>query len=119
MKHIIGTDIIEINRIAESIKNDKFIQNIFTKKEQELASSRGNKAEFYAGRYAAKEAIYKAVNQVIDSHVSWRDVEILYENKAPKVYFLHDDLKEFNDKISLSISHDRETAIATALLVLD
>lgn len=89
MSHVYtGIDIIEIDRIAESIKKPDFLKKIFTKKEIELCT-RKNKAEFYAGRFAAKEAIFKALSQRIGSeNIDWLDVEILAApNGRPEIVF--------------------------------
>ncbi len=89
MKHMYtGIDIIEIARIEESIKKPEFIKKIFTKKEIELCT-RKNKAEFYAGRFAAKEAIFKAISQRVGTQkIDWLDIEILSEpNGRPEIVF--------------------------------
>ena len=65
MKILTGTDIIEINRIKNSIEElgESFKNKIFTEKEIEYCESRRNaKYQHYAGRFAAKEAIFKAVS---------------------------------------------------------
>ena len=57
-----GVDIIEISRIEKSLTNEKFVERIFTKKEQEYCNSRKQMAvSSYAARFAAKEAVVKAL----------------------------------------------------------
>lgn len=114
-----GIDIIEIDRIAESIKEENFLKKVFTEKEIALCT-RKNEAEFYAGRFAAKEAIFKALSQrLINKKTDWLDVEILEEeNGRPRINFLKGDLKRFENKIDVSISHNRTTSVASAVLLL-
>jgi len=60
-----GTDIIEIDRIKDAIKSDTFIKKIFTEKEIEYCESKKDPARIqsYAARFAAKEAIFKAISK--------------------------------------------------------
>ena len=120
MKHVYtGIDIIEIDRIAESIKKPEFLKKIFTEKEIELCT-RKNKAEFFAGRFAAKEAIFKALSQRAGlEKINWLDIEILAaENGRPILNFLHGGIKRFENKMDVSISHNKSNSIAVAVLVL-
>ena len=58
----IGNDIVEIKRIARAIENEHFKKRVFTEKEIEILEKKGiNKISSYAGRFAAKEAISKAL----------------------------------------------------------
>lgn len=119
MKHVYtGIDIIEIDRIAESIKKPEFIKKIFTAKEIALCT-RKNEAEFYAGRFAAKEAIFKALSYRIESDkIDWLDIEILAaENGRPVINFLNGKIKRYETKIDVSISHNKTTTVAVAVLV--
>lgn len=89
MKHVYtGIDIIEISRIAESIKKPEFLKKVFTEKEIKLCT-RKNAAEFYAGRFAAKEAILKAISQRVDTEsINWLEIEILAAaNGRPEIVF--------------------------------
>ena len=62
-----GVDIIEISRIEKSLTNEKFIERIFTKKEQEYCNSRKQMAvSSYAARFAAKEAVVKALVYLVE-----------------------------------------------------
>lgn len=113
-----GIDIIEVNRIEEAIKTqgEKFLTHIFTKKEIEYCS-KTNKMQYqhYAARFAAKEAIFKAISFKIMplKEDVWTEIEIINdETGKPKV-----DLSafKFDDVISmdLSISHLKEYAVAS------
>lgn len=115
-----GVDIIEIARIEEAIKEPAFIEKIFTKAEIKNCK-RKNQAEYYAGRFAAKEAIYKAISKRMEYEtLDWLDVEILSDkNGRPIINFLTGSLKRYEKRMDLSISHNRTMSVATAALVLD
>lgn len=121
MKINCGTDIIEVCRIKESIEKmgDKFLNKIYTEKEIEYCNSKNNmKYQHFAARFAAKEAIFKAISNMLKDkyEITWKDVEILNdENGRPYVHFLNND---YNIKqIDISISHLKEYAIANCIIV--
>ena len=95
MRILCGTDIIEIDRIRKSIEKngDKFLNSVYTAKEIEYCEGRKNaKYNHYAGRFAAKEAIYKAISQLLPEKfgISWKDVQVVNdENGNPKIEFLN------------------------------
>ena len=99
----VGTDIIRISRIENSIKSNHFLESVYTKKELEYCK----KAENFAGLFAAKEAYLKALGVGIDRRLN--TIEIL-----------HDDLGNpyINgvDNSDVSISHDGDYAIAVVIL---
>lgn len=116
-----GTDIIEVCRIKESIerKGDNFLNKIYTEKEIEYCNSKNNmKYQHFAARFAAKEAIFKAISNILKDkyEITWKDVEILNdENGRPYVHFLNNN---YNIKqIDISISHLKEYAIANCIIV--
>ena len=121
MKINCGTDIIEVYRIKESIERmgDNFLNKIYTEKEIEYCNSKNNmKYQHFAARFAAKEAIFKAISNMLKDkyEITWKDVEILNdENGRPYVHFLNND---YNIKqIDISISHLKEYAVANCIIV--
>ena len=124
MKILTGTDIIEISRIKESIETlgDTFKDKIYTKKEIEYCESRRNaKYQHYAGKFAAKEAIFKAVSDLLEDkfEISWKDAEVLSDKMGkPKITFKNDKLQEKIESIDISISHCKEYAVANVVLLL-
>ena len=116
-----GTDIIEIERIKKAIQEnkEKFIDTIYTQKEKEYCESRNKvKYQHYAARFAAKEAIYKALSKVLEKkeHISWKDVEIVNnEYGKPEINFLK-EVAKIKD-IDISISHCKEYAVATVIII--
>ena len=133
MKVYCGTDIIEVERIKKAIeKNDRFKTNIFSKNEiEDIEKSNSEEVKFqrYAGRFAAKEAIYKAISKFTvesDYTPKFLDVEIVNDEafkQRPKVNVISKSLEEvfikYKIKIDLSISHVRENAIAMAVVSID
>ena len=116
-----GTDIIEVCRRKESIerKGNNFLNKIYTEKEIEYCNSKNNmKYQHFAARFATKEAIFKAISNIVKDkyEITWKDVEILNdENDRPYVHFLNND---YNIKqIDISISHLKEYAIANCIIV--
>ena len=97
MKITCGTDIIEIDRVKESIEElgEKFIERVFTDKEIEYCESRkGQKYQHYAGRFAAKEAAFKAISKILDNKYSvcWKDFEIVNDKQGrPQINLLNVD----------------------------
>lgn len=123
MKILCGTDIIEIERIKKAIleHGENFLEEIYTKKEIEYCNSKNNaKYQHFAARFAAKEAIFKAISCYLKNKydVTWKDVEIWNEESGrPKVKFLNRELEKIT--IDLSISHCKEYAIVNAIAVYE
>lgn len=124
MKYYLGTDIIEVERVKNAIiKTPSFKEKIFTTNEIMCGDKKSEyiKYEYYAGRFAAKEAVYKAVS-CIDNNISLNEIEILNDtnNKnRPYVNFLNANLKDLLDNnlinIDVTISHIKEYATANAI----
>ena len=121
MKIKCGTDIIEIDRIKESIESlgDKFLNKVYTPKEIEYCESKkAQKYQHYAARFAAKEAIFKAISESLSDkfELGWNDYEILNnESGKPNVKITGLDLS--NIEIDLSISHCKQYAVATVVVI--
>jgi len=114
----IGTDIVQICRIKESIDRfgDKFLYRFLNENEILLS----NKTESYAGYWAAKEAISKALGCGIGKELSFKDITILKNQKGvPYFQLSKEKQKTFNIATSsLSISHDGGFAIAVVAIIL-
>ena len=83
----IGVDIIQNIRIKSLIKNKSFINRIFGKKEIKLLRKSKNKINFFAKRFAAKEAFSKAIGTGFRNDLNLKDIEIL-NDKMGKPYYL-------------------------------
>ncbi|ABQ46267.1 MULTISPECIES: holo-[acyl-carrier-protein] synthase [Thermotoga] len=104
----VGVDILEIDRVPE-----KFAERILGKAEKRLFLARNRRKEFIAGRFALKEAFFKALGTGLNGH-SFTDVEFLESGGRP-VVCVHKDFGFFN-YVHVSLSHDR---FVVALVVLE
>jgi holo-[acyl-carrier protein] synthase len=116
----IGTDIIEIERIKEAIERhgERFLDRIFTKKEQEYCRRYKNATPHFAGRFAAKEAIVKAFGTGLHEDMGWKEIEIINDSQGKPEVQLSARLKSSLSvaHIFLSISHCEAYATATAIV---
>ena len=114
-----GTDIIEIDRIKQSMESheESFKKNIFTKNEVKYCESHKlQKYQHYAARFAAKEAIFKALSKRLDSEFVWTDFEVInLESGKPEVV-LNCAIPKI-ESIDISLSHCKEYAIATVIVL--
>jgi phosphopantetheine--protein transferase-like protein len=122
MKLRSGIDTIEISRLDEINPEirERFIQRVFTDKEKEQAR---NRSDVLSGLFAAKEAVSKALGTGI-GFVHWRDIEIVHLASGQPIVVLHDNAKTVANQLglktwSVSISHDRDKAIAMAVALGD
>lgn len=117
----LGNDIIEIERIREGLERhgQRFLDRLFTLKEQEYCLSHRDPVPHFSGRFAAKEAIAKSFGTGIGEHVSWQDIEILSEKEgAPRVTFSERLNQQFHHpRVLVSISHCKLYVTAVALWV--
>ena len=116
-----GTDIVNVARVKETIEKlgDAFKKRVYTDEEINYCEShRMCKYESYAARFAAKEAVYKAISPEKNSNAAFTEVEILSEESGRPYVALHGELKKIIDsnRIEVSLSHEREFAIAFAII---
>jgi holo-[acyl-carrier protein] synthase len=115
----IGVDLCCPKRIEKIYKNfgKKFLGRIFTEREiKDLEKSLSKKyGSFHriAGRFAAKEAISKALGTGIGKKLSFKDIEITHDEKGSPLVAL----KNSKQKVSVTISHEKSMAVAFAILV--
>ncbi|MEJ2506468.1 MAG: holo-ACP synthase [Ignavibacteriaceae bacterium] len=117
----IGTDIIEIDRIKNSIEEygDNFLSKIYTPIEIDYCNSKANKYQHFAARFAAKEAIYKALATGWQKDLYWQDIEISNLPTGMPVVNLNGKLKKFlsDDKeLKISISHSNKYVTCVAII---
>ncbi len=121
MKISVGTDIVEIERIKKAIerKEEKFLESIYTNREIEYCEARKlQKYQSYAARFAAKEAIYKALSKYIDFEYSFKDFEIVNSKNGKPEVSLNFELKNLKS-IDISLSHCKEYAVAYVTAMLE
>ena len=122
----IGTDIINIKRMEKSIKKngDNFINKVFSKNEILYCKKKKNPFPFYAKRFAAKEALSKALGTGIRKGINFKNIEITNNNfgkpsielKGTTAAFLKKKIKAKKYSIHLSLSDDIPWAQATVII---
>ena len=122
----IGTDIINIKRMEKSIKKngDNFINNVFSKNEILYCKKKKNPFPFFAKRFAAKEALSKALGTGIRKGIKFKNIEITNDNfgkpsielKGTTATFLKKKIKTKKYSIHLSLSDDIPWAQATVII---
>lgn len=124
MKVLCGTDIIEISRIQKSIEKSgqRFLEVVYTPAEIEYCESK-KQAKYchYAGRFAAKEAIYKAISSLLKDRfvIAWKNAQVINDqNGNPKVEFIGIEIPQIKN-IDISISHCKEYAVANVVITIE
>lgn len=119
----IGTDIARIARIREAIARHAgaFLSHIFTEEEQAEADGRKSLEQYYAGRWAGKEALSKALGCGIGEKCLWLDIKIMNNADGQPQIFLSGKTAETAEKLSvknihISISHEKKYACSTVVL---
>jgi holo-[acyl-carrier protein] synthase len=122
----IGTDIVSIDRIKNSLRNKNFINRIFNEKEILRCKKINNSINCYAKRFAAKEAFSKALGTGISNGINFNEIIIL-NKKSGKPYInvigqtkkiLKKKFKRRKSKISLSLSDEKKYAVAFVTISL-
>jgi len=112
----IGTDIIEVKRIEQAIARlgQRFLDRIFSPKEQAYCLRHRLAAPHFAARFAAKEAAVKALGTGFQKGIHWLDIEIVHDQYGKPNIQLSAKLQERFDspQLHLSLSHCREYATA-------
>tara|TARA_B100001059_G_C17700139_1_gene509631 strand:+ start:645 stop:1028 length:384 start_codon:yes stop_codon:yes gene_type:complete len=122
----IGTDIVSVDRIKNSLKKKNFINRVFNEKEILRCKKINNSINCYAKRFAAKEAFSKALGTGISNGINFNEIIIL-NKKTGKPYIsiigqtkktLKKKFKNKNSKISLSLSDEKKYAVAFVTISL-
>ncbi len=118
----IGTDIIECLRIAQMIERhgELFIRRVYTEHEISYCSTKKAATQHYAGRWAAKEAVLKALGKGWRRGIRWRDVEVRNRSGGAPIIALQGGAREVSEQLGIqqmhiSISHCRSHATAYAI----
>ncbi len=120
----IGIDIVEIKRLEKVSRKwgRSFLSKVYTERELAYAKSKRFPYQHLAARFAAKEAIFKALGEVETNFVGWKNVEILNDTNG-KPYVLWHKYAEVSRKkrgvagVVVSLSHSDHYAVASAMLV--
>jgi len=116
----LGVDIVlvdRINKILNSERKSRFLSKVFSRSEISDSKNRQNQSEYFSGRFAAKEAIKKALSSYNETNVlSFKSLEIL-NSESGKPYVLISSERQAN--INISIAHDGNYAIAFCVVNSD
>lgn len=115
----LGTDIIECARIASSLERQgtRFLERLFTKKEIAYCERYNESSRHYAGRFAAKEAILKALGTGLSPEISWTDIEVLNDERGKPQASLSPRALPLLEGGALEISISHCEAYATAVAI--
>jgi holo-[acyl-carrier protein] synthase len=114
-----GVDLIEVERIRRKLSDTVFLERIFTKRERDECLRRARPEECLAARWAAKEAVAKALGTGIGKFLTFQNVEVISgKGKAPRVHITGPYAK-FPMRIALSFTHTHLTAAAVVMIYPD
>ena len=108
-----GGDLVEVGRIGKLVRDPAFLKRVFTAEEIAYCRGKKNAAQHFAVRFAAKEAILKALGH---KGVALKDIGVRNLPTGQPVPVLHGQLKALGGKIRLSLAHTKEYAVAMAVL---
>ena len=119
-----GVDIVENKRIQKSLKNKNFLNRIFTRQEIINSKTITNKVNYFAKRFAAKEAFVKALGLGFRENINFIDIEILNNSKGQPFLKVSSKLKNYMKikfnikkyKLFLSLSDEKKYSIAFVII---
>jgi holo-[acyl-carrier protein] synthase len=119
-----GVDIVENKRIKNSLKIKGFINRVFTQNEINKSKKFINKTNFFAKRFAAKEAFVKALGEGFRNNINFNDIDISKDNKGKPSINISNNIKKFlkkkfkldKYKIFLSLSDEKKHSIAYVII---
>lgn len=124
MRVTTGVDIVKVSRIEEIINEhgQVFLDKLFTENEIKYCKeAKAHMYESFAVRFAAKEAVFKALNvQINDNYVDWKFIEIINGQTGRPNVLLYGNLDKYNEKIEsidVSLSHESEVAVASVAIL--
>ncbi|MBR1952529.1 MAG: holo-ACP synthase [Lentisphaeria bacterium] len=119
-----GIDIVELDRIAGLKDKELWKKRIFSDRELALAEERGGRDSFFAGRWAAKEAVAKALGCGFGKFCSPNEIEVLSDEFHAPVLMLNGNAAETAQKLGVvtwcvSVSHEKHYAVAVAIAEIE
>ncbi len=112
---MIGIDLVETERIKKLLRNKKFLSRVFSEEEIKYCETKVNKEQHYSARYAAKEAVWKALSGKYN--IPLKNIVVKNIKNGKPIIEILSDIKELKKvKIEVSLSHIKEYAIAVALV---
>ncbi len=120
----IGIDVVEVDRIASAIERlgEPFLAKLFTPNERGYCEAQKNSSLHYAARFAAKEAVSKALGTGIGGQAGWLDMEITRDPSGAPKLVLQGNAADFAEQngiteIQISLTHARDYAAANAIAI--
>ena len=119
-----GVDIVENKRIGNSLRNKSFINRVFTRNEINKSKKINNKINYYAKRFAAKEAFVKALGEGFRNNINFNDIDVSNDKKGKPIINISNNIKNFvkkkfklsKYKIFLSLSDEKNYSIAYVII---
>ena len=118
-----GVDVVDIARMRRILDRSKerFVARVFTPAEQQFCDAHRDPVPHYAVRFAAKEALFKAIGTGWAKGVAWLDAEVIRERQEAPILRLHGEAQRFSElmgvhKVHVSLSHSDQWAVAMVLL---
>ena len=119
-----GVDIVDNARIKNAIKNKFFVSRIFTVNEIKKSKNLNNKANYFAKRFAAKEAFVKALGEGFRNNINFSDIDVTNDKKGKPIINISINIKKFlkkkfnlkKFKIFLSLSDEKKYSIAYVII---
>ena len=120
----IGVDIVENKRIKSLVRNKRFLNRTFTKKEIIISKNYLNKTNFFSKRFAAKESLAKALGTGFRDNLNLKDIEIINDKLGKPHYLINPKIKKIikikkktnNFKLFLSISDEKDYSVAFTII---
>lgn len=124
MKILQGVDLVKISRMGSAVKRQgkRFLDRVFTSAEQTYCDAKRMRFEHYAARFAAKEALLKALKIKLTKGLSLTGIEVRHEPTGKPYLSLSSMIRKKarlgpGDQVELSLAHERDYAIATVVVV--
>ena len=119
-----GVDIVDNTRIKNAIKNKSFVSRVFTVNEINKSKNLNNKTNYYAKRFAAKEAFVKALGEGFRNNINFSDIDVTNDKKGKPIINISTNIKKFlkkkfnlnKFKIFLSLSDEKKYSIAYVII---
>ena len=119
-----GVDIVDNTRIKNAIKNKFFVSRIFTVNEIKKSKNLNNKVNYFAKRFAAKEAFVKALGEGFRNNINFSDIDVTNDKKGKPIINISTNIKKFlkkkfnlnKFKIFLSLSDEKKYSIAYVII---
>lgn len=119
----IGIDLVEVDRLQKSVEKfgERFVNRLFTDNEIKYCQTKSNSYQHYTVRFAAKEALLKAIGTGLSAGMSWHQIEIMNDAQGKPSMITHGYCQKMLQKLAiknlvLSLSHSRHYGIAVVIL---